>query len=175
MKRHEQVPTLLLNCTQKKTTHELWLVATASKERAAGKKGCLYLLIWIRWPEYVTVFTPPYGPRGAHTHKTATWKKTWLCALQLQRPLCYCSCFFFCAAYILCFFVSQISFIKLPAAPTLILAISTPPPKNDSFPSPLPPSNHPPYTCSDNHSSVSRLHPPLCPLHPSITHLALYL
>ena len=49
------------------STHELWLAATASNEGADGKKGCLYLLIWIRWPGYVTVFTPPYGP-GAYTH-----------------------------------------------------------------------------------------------------------
>lgn len=48
-------------------------------------------------------------------------------------------------------------------------------PRLNLFASPLPPLNRPPYTCSDNHSSVSRLHPPLCPLHPSITHPGLYL
>lgn len=71
--------------------------------------------------------------------------------------------FLFCyAAYILCF-VFQISFIKLPAEPTLILAI------NRLFlfsPPSLPPSVEPPYTCSDNHSSVSRLHPPSLPSPP---------
>lgn len=59
-------------CALRKTT---WpashgLVATASKRGQLGKKGDLYLLIWIRWPGYVTVFTPPYGPSGAYILKT---------------------------------------------------------------------------------------------------------
>lgn len=67
---------------------------------------------------------------------------------------------FFCAAYILyCALFSTFPSLNSQQRQRSSLPCSL----NRHFLFSLPPSKHTPYTCSDNHSSVSRLHPPLCP------------
>lgn len=94
---------------------------------AGKKRGPLYSdlnkMAWICHSVYPSV----WSNRGTHTQHNNNANK-------LGRPLC---CFFVCGTSIWCI-VFQISFIKLTAAPTLILAMF---PKR-TLSSPLPPSNH---------------------------------
>lgn len=68
-------------------------------EGAAVRKENLYLLIRIRWPGSVTVFTLPYGLRGTETQKQAhprqlpTQQRAFCCFLFFVQPT---SCALFC-------------------------------------------------------------------------------
>lgn len=134
-------------------------------EGAAGRKGSLYLLIWIRWPGSVTVFTPIIVQEHtyARTHTPAHTQSTPQTIHMIQELLCCFSCFSVQLTYHALF--SKFSVIKLPAGLMCILAMSL----NQLF-ALRPPflSNHPPYTCSESHHL--QLRSPLCPLCPSITH-----
>lgn len=96
------------------------------QEGAAGRKGNLYLLIWIRWPGSVTVFTTPYGPRRGHKQNNRDANN-----LGCAHYNGHCCWGFFCKVYML-FFVLQIPFIKLPVELMVILAMFPKPPSIQS-------------------------------------------
>lgn len=94
-----------------------------SWEKRVPLSSDLNKMAWICHSVYPSV----WSERGTHTQQQHG--KNLVARTATTTAIVLLFLFFFSAAYILCFFVSQISFIKLPAAPTLILAMSTPPKK----------------------------------------------